>query len=30
LDDIKLAAEGNGKAIDRLKQALATDIILNV
>ena len=30
LDDIKLAAEGNGKAIDRLKQALATDIILNI
>lgn len=30
LDDIKLAAEGNGAAIDRLKQALATDIILNV
>jgi hypothetical protein len=30
LDDIKLAAEGNGDAIDRLKMALADDIILNI
>lgn len=30
LDDIKLAAEGNGEAIDRLKMALADDIILNI
>ena len=30
LDDIKLAAEGNGEAIDRLKMALADDIVLNI